>query len=172
LPTPVELAFLGERGQVAAELLECLVRALRVLRRDALAAPDLLDLLLELVPRDDVEREQQVLGRDVLVLHAPGLVEGPVEDVTDRARDLRLLRAALDRRLRPQRRLRLRAQARRVGDELLRELLVEEREQQVLRVEFGVSHAARKLLRCCDRLLGFQGQFVEVHFRSGSCVGL
>src|SRR6185503_13277622 len=46
----VELAGLRELGQVAAELLERLVGALRVLARDPLAAADRLDLGLELVP--------------------------------------------------------------------------------------------------------------------------
>src|SRR5204862_1159348 len=40
----VELALLGEGGQVAAELLERLVGALRILRGDALAAAYLPDL--------------------------------------------------------------------------------------------------------------------------------
>ncbi len=53
----VELPLLGKLGQVAAELLECLVGALRVLRGDPLAAADVLDLRLELVARDNVERE-------------------------------------------------------------------------------------------------------------------
>ena len=109
----VELAGLRELGQVAAELLERLVGAFRVLAGDALAAADRLDLRLELVARDDIEREQQVLGRDVLVLHPARLVEGLVEHLADRARDVRLLRGALDRRLGAQRRLGLRAQARR-----------------------------------------------------------
>src|SRR5262249_10642677 len=44
----VELAVLGRRREVAAELLERLVGLLRILRRDALAAADGLDLRLEL----------------------------------------------------------------------------------------------------------------------------
>ena len=63
------------------------------------------------------------------------------------------------------------AEARRVRHQLLRQLLVEQSEQQVLGVELRVAHAARQLLGGGDRLLGFQGQFVEVHFRSGSWVG-
>src|SRR5205823_5006374 len=66
----VELPVLGELGQVAAELLQRLVGALGILRGDALAAADRLDLGLELVTRDDVEREQQVLGVELRVAHA------------------------------------------------------------------------------------------------------
>ena len=54
----VELALLGELGQVAAELLERLVGALGILRGDALAAADLLQAREQLVARDGVEREQ------------------------------------------------------------------------------------------------------------------
>ena len=65
----------------------------------------------------------------------------------------------------------LRAERRRVGDELLRQLLVEEREQQVLGVELGVAHPARQLLCGSDRLLGLERQLVEVHLGVGSRVG-
>ena len=63
----VELALLRGLRQVAAELLERLVGLLGVLRGDATPAADLVDLREQLVARDDVEREQQVLGRDVVV---------------------------------------------------------------------------------------------------------
>ena len=75
----VELALLGELGQVAAELLERLVGALGVLRGDSLAAADLLQARQQLVARDGVEREQQVLGRDELVLELAHLLLGAVE---------------------------------------------------------------------------------------------
>ena len=96
----VELARLGRLGQVAAELREGLVGALGVLARDAPAAADLPDAREQLLARDDVEREQQVLRRDVVVLELAGLVVGAVEDARERRADLRLLRAALDRGLR------------------------------------------------------------------------
>ncbi len=76
----VELPLLGELGQVAAELLERLIGALGILARDSLAAADLLELREQLVAWHDVEREQQMLGRHVLVLELSSLVEGPVED--------------------------------------------------------------------------------------------
>ena len=87
----VELALLRGLRQVAAELLERLVGLLGVLRGDAAPAAHLVDLREQLVARDDVEREQQVLGRDVVVVHALGLVEGPVEHLRERRADLRLL---------------------------------------------------------------------------------
>jgi hypothetical protein len=45
------------------------------------------------------------------------------------------------------------AQRRSRLDELLRQLLVEQREYQVVRVELGVSHPARELLRGRDGFL-------------------
>ena len=107
----VELPGLRGRGEVAAELLERLVRLLGILRRDATAAAHLLDARLEHVARNDVEREQQVLGRDVVVLHALRLVLGLVEDARERGGHGRLLLRALDRRLAADRRLGLRAQS-------------------------------------------------------------
>ncbi len=77
--TGSSLPCLGELGQVAAELLERLVRALGVLRRDALAAAHLLQRGEQRSRGSDVEREQQVLGRDVLVLELARLVVGAVE---------------------------------------------------------------------------------------------
>ena len=86
----------------------------------------------QLVARHDVEREQQVLGRDELVLELAHLLLGAVEDAGERGRRARLLRRALER-----------GQPREIGlglgphlgrlfaEQRLRQLLVEEREQQV-----------------------------------------
>ena len=71
----VELPGLGERGQVAPVLLERLVRALGILRRDLLPAAHVLQRLEQRFARDDVEREQQVLDGDELVAERPHLVE-------------------------------------------------------------------------------------------------
>ena len=152
----VELALLGRGGEVAAELLERLVGLFRILRGDALASAHRLDLRLELIARHDVQCEQEVLGRDVVVLHALRFVGGLVEDARERGRDVRLLLHPLDGRLRAERCFGLQAELGRVGHELLRQLLVEEREQQVLRVELGVAHPARKLLRRRDGLLALE----------------
>ncbi len=164
----IELALLRRLGQVAAELRERLVGALRVLARDALAAAHVLDPREQLLARDDVEREQEVLGRDVVVLELPRLVGGPVEHARERGAGGRLLRRALDRRHRGELRLRLGAQRHGVRDELLHQLLVEQRQQQVLGVELGVARPARKLLRGRDGLLALDRQLVEVHQCLGS----
>ncbi len=52
----------------------------------------------------------------------------------------------------------------RVRDERARQLLVEQREQQVLGVELGIAKTARALLRGGDRLLALHRQLVEVHY--------
>ena len=84
----VELALLGRLGQVAPVGLERLVLVLGVLVGDAVRAAHLLDGLGELVARGarvglrvGGERQQQVLGRDVLVAHAARLVVGALEQV-------------------------------------------------------------------------------------------
>ena len=101
----IELPGLGGLGQVAAELRERLVGPLRILRRDALTAADVPDAREQRLARDDVEREQQVLRRDVVVLELARLVGRAIEDAGERRTYLRLLCATLDRRLRAQRRL-------------------------------------------------------------------
>ena len=160
----VELALLGELGQVAAELLERLVGAFGILRRDPLAAADVLEARQQVVARDDVEREQQVLGRDVLVLELAHLVLGAVEHAGERGRRGRLLRRALQGGQAREVGLGLRAHVRGLlAEERLRQLLVEQREQQVLGQHLGVPAAARQLLRGGDRLLGFDCQPLEVH---------
>ena len=52
----VELALLGKRGQVAAELLQRLVGALGILRRDVLGAAHLLQPGHQLAARNDIQR--------------------------------------------------------------------------------------------------------------------
>ncbi len=76
----VELAFPGQLGQIAAVLLQRLVFGLGVLVGDSLVAPHLAQCVQQVfVGRccvlEDLlvgEREQQMLGRDVFVLEAPG----------------------------------------------------------------------------------------------------
>ncbi len=110
-----------------------------------------------------------MLGRHVVVLHSLRLVERRVQNARELRRHRGLLLRAFDARLRRERRLGMRAQRVRVGDELARQLLVEEREHEVLGIELGVAHAARQLLRGCDRFLGLDRELVEVHQRlSGS----
>ncbi len=73
----VELPRLGERRQVAPVLLERLVRALGILRRDLLPPAHLLERLEQRVARDDVESEQQVLDGDELVAELSHLDRTP-----------------------------------------------------------------------------------------------
>jgi hypothetical protein len=79
----VELAGLRGGREVAAEPLERLVRALRVLAGDTLAAAHLRQRLEQRVARQHVEREQQVLDRDELVVELPHLLLGPVEHAAE-----------------------------------------------------------------------------------------
>ena len=104
-----------------------------------------------------------MLGRDVVVLHPLRLVSGLVERAREGGGHGRLLLHPLDGRLRAQRGLGLRAQLGGVRNELLRELLVEQRKQQVLGVQLGIPHAARKLLRSRNGLLALECQLIEVH---------
>src|SRR6185437_9285935 len=60
-------------------------------------------------------------------------------------------------------RLRLRAQCVRVGHELARQLLVEQRDEQVLGVELRIAVPPCELLRGRDGLLGLDRQLREVH---------
>ena len=124
----VELARLGRLGQVAAELRERLVGAFGILRRDALPAADLLDPRQDLVARHGLEREEEVLGRDVVVLEPLRVPRPPVEHARERSRRVRLLLAALHGRQRADLALGVGAQRLPVGEELL----VEQREQQML----------------------------------------
>src|SRR5581483_9199498 len=96
-------------------------------------------------------------------------LEGLVHDLRELRRDAGLLLGALDARLRRECRLRLRAQRVGVGDELARELLVEERDEQMLWVELGVAVPARELLRRRDGFLAFDRELVEVHQALSGC---
>jgi hypothetical protein len=160
----IELPRLGGCGQVTAELLERLIRPLGVLARHALRAAHVLEPREQLVAGDDVEREQQVLGRDVLVLELPHLVLGAVEHARERGADLRLLRpSAHDRQpLDLAHRLLLDC-ASALVEERARQVLAEQCEQQVVGRDLRVAAAARELLGGGDRLLRLERQTVEVH---------
>ena len=73
------------------------------------AAGNLGDLRKQLVARNHVEREQEVLGCDVLVLHPLRLVEGAVEHLREGGGSAGLLLRAVDARLLRECRLGLRA---------------------------------------------------------------
>src|SRR5207253_9249194 len=92
------------------------------------------------------------------------LVECLVEHLRERRRHGGLLLRALDARLRREHGLGLRAHRIRIGHELARQLLVEQRDEQMLGIELRVAAAARKLLRSRDRLLGLESELVEIHW--------
>ena len=113
----VELPFPGQLGEVAPVLLERLVRALRRLAGDALIAAHFLQHAQHSVARDAVlfqqardragdvrQREQQVLGRDILVGQRSRLFVRTLEHAHERGRsEPRLfgrvdLRKAIDQR--------------------------------------------------------------------------
>ena len=108
-----------------------------------------------------------MLRRDILVVHRPRFVLGAVQHLREFGRGAGLLRGALHRRLLRELRLALGAKGihrlARALDERARELLVEERDAEVLGVDLGVAAAARKLLRGGDRLSRLDRQPVEVH---------
>ena len=162
----IELAGLGERGEIAPVLLECLIGALGILRRDLLPAADSLERLEQLVPRNDVEREEEVLDRDEFVAELAHLIEGAVQDAAEPCRRLRLSATGDGWQLRASR-LRFGAQGSRAVagaiDERARELLLEERKRQMVGRELGVAGTARELLRSGDRLLALECQFLNVH---------
>ena len=163
----VELPLLGKRRQVAAVLLERLVRALGVLRRDALPAADVLQRREQRVARNDLEREQQVLHGDELVAERLRLVERLVENAAERRAGLGLGAAAGDGGLLAKSCLGLAAEllGARAGalDERPRKLLVQQRDRQVVRCQLGVAGSPRKLLRPCHSLAALDRELVEVH---------
>ena len=166
------MPVLGGLRQVAAELLQRLVRALGILRRDMPSAADRLDPGEDVLARDRLERQEQVLARDVVVAEVAPLVVGLVEQPREGSRDGGLLLAALDRGERCEPPLRLRAQSLPGAEQLL----VEQRREQVIGDDLRVAAPARDLLRCRDGLLALDCQLVEIHgqFRLAGgwgCVG-
>ena len=103
-----------------------------------------------------------MLGRDVLVLHRLALGVGAVEHARERGRGVRLLLAALDGGQRGDLPLGVRAQPLPVGEELL----VEQRQQQMVGGHLGVAAAARSVRRRGDSFLALDRQLVEVHVSS------
>src|SRR5215211_3964009 len=120
------------------------------------------------IARREVERKKQVLGREVLVLEPAHLLLGVLEHSRERGGDARLLGGgALDGGLRGERRLGLGTQ---LGhglagplEERARQLLIEERERQVLGVDLRVAVPAGELLCAGGGLLGLDREAVEIH---------
>ena len=188
----VELALLGERGEIPTVLLEGLVGALGSLARHPLAAPDGGRRLEQLFAREagraerlghravlEVgEGQEQVLHADVLVLHALSLGLGPGQDLIHTGRDVHLARGsagsrhagqALERLLEPL------DERRRVPAGLLDDagrdaaVLAEQRRRQVFDVDLGMAPALRQRLRPADHVLSLLGQSVEIHRRRSLC---
>ncbi len=170
----VELAVLGGLGEVAAEALERLVLLLRVLVGDPVRAADRLDRLREVVAGGETvdglgERQQQVLGRHVLVTELGHLALGGAEDVEQLARGGGLPGAGRDRRKPVQLAAGLAAHGGGVGADLAQDradeaiLLVEQSQQQVLRRGLGVRAVGGKPDRGLQRLLGLDRETVELH---------
>ena len=173
----VELALVGLLREVAAEALQRLVLLLRVHVGHAVRAADLLDGLGDVVALGQAvdgvgEGEQQVLGGDVLVAELAGLALGGAQDVQQLARGGGLAGAGRDRGQAVERAADLAAEGARVGAHLAQHgaddplLLVEQREQQVLGRGLAVAAVGRQADRLLDRLLGFDGEAVELHARS------
>ena len=162
----VELSGLGERGQVAAVLLQSLIRAFGILRRHLLAAAHARERFEQCIARHDVEREQEVLDRDELVVELPHLVGCAVEHAGESRRGLRLP-APRDGRQLPHACFGLGTQragaVARTVDERPRELLVEQRDREVIRRELRIARAPRELLRRGDGLLRLQRELLKVH---------
>ena len=179
----IELAVAGQLGQVAGVLGQRLVLPLGLGIGHALRAAHLGQRLHQRLPADagvlqgaaggavvlGQQRQQEVLAGDVLVLELLGLLAGILEqglqppagvDVGGRPAHLRLRLEGALRRL---------ADLRGVDPDLAQQrpghavLLIEQRQEQVLRRQFLVAAAPGQLMRGLDRLSGFDGQLVEPH---------
>ncbi len=179
----VELAVLGGLREVAPELLQRLVLLLGALVGHAMRPADGLDALLERLVRRAVavealrglaalrvgEREQDVLGRDVLVVELAGLALGEAQDVHELAARRRLLRARGDRRQLVQRLVDLRPDRLRTRAELAQNRpdntlgLLEQSHEQVLGLSFRVMAGGRHGDRGLQRLLGLDRETVGLH---------
>ena len=184
----VELAVLGGLREVAAELLQRLVLVLGVLVGHAVRAADGLDRLEHgLVGRaaavEDLrhlaglgggQREQDVLGRDVLVVELAGLALGEAQDVHQLAAGGGLLGARGDRRELVEQLLGLRADRAGAGAELAQDGtddavgLIDQRDEQVLGLGLGVVAGGRHRDGGLQRLLRLDRKTVSLHVRAAS----
>ena len=179
----IQLALARELGQIATVLLECLVGRFRVLTRDALRSANARQRLQHLVAPDAAllqdlpdggapafagDREEQVLGADVLVLQPLRFLFRGVGHTTQPAGQADLRSAVRAWKL-VQLGANLGCQRCRISVQLANDawndafLLFEEHEQQVLGHYLGMPFAVRELLRAEDRLLRFLCVLVDVH---------
>jgi hypothetical protein len=183
----VELAEAGALGQVDAVLGKRLPLSFGLLAVDRLSATDRRHRLLERCLDQAVlfrqpaalalvvgEREQEQFGGDELVAALLRLLVGEVEQIRQVATDLDLaavplhLRQTTDRlHQRRLQRLHVDAGARqqRRGRPVF---LLQQREQQVLRLDDLVVMAYRQALRVRQRLLELRRQFVQTHAEASS----
>ena len=180
----IELAALGDRGEVAAEARERVVALLGVLVVGALRAAQLLRRLEQRGPpcaaaTEPVgEREQQVLDGDELVAELARLLASAIERLAERERWLLRRRRAARRRQLGDRLLGVRAHGVAIGAGAAQQhgrrgvRLGGQREQQVVGGDLRVAVATRKLgrgrkrlprpdreliVRCHVRVLGEEG---------------
>ena len=179
----VELALAGQLGEVARVLLERLVLALgfssvtrcvprtsvSALQQRVVVTPASLSAR-EAAPKSLAdERQQEVLGRGVLVLELLRLLGRLLEQLGQPAADVDVGARAPHLGLRVERALGGLATCAGVDPDLAQErarepvLLVEQRQQQVLRRQLLVPAAPGQLMRGLDRLSGLDGQLVEPH---------
>jgi hypothetical protein len=172
----VELALARVLGEVAAEALERLVGVLGGLARDRLRA-QLLDRLDELVARRaDLgvavvgERHEQYLARDVLVAELLRLALRALQDVDELGVVVRAgARVPLQLRQQVDGVVGVAADLLDVHGKVLEQLrhervrLLEQREQEMVRVDLRVPARSRELLRRLDRLLRLDRELVCLH---------
>jgi hypothetical protein len=117
-----------------------------------------------------------MLDGDELVAERAHLVERRVEQPGEPRGRLRLC-ASGDGRLLRKAGLRLGAHLGDVVpgplDERARQLLVEERDREMVRGQLRIAHAPREFLRAGKRFLGFEGEAIEIHqtLRAGCLSG-
>ncbi len=179
----IELALSCQLRQIPAVALERLVGRFRVLTRHPLRPADRGQRLENRVSGDAAlledsrggrapslrrDGDEQVLGADVLVLQPLRFLFGGVRHFAQPCGESNL-RATVRTRQTFQLTAHLAGQRGRVGIHLpddLRDdpvLLLEEREQQVLGQNLGVTFAIGQLLRREDRLLALLSVFVDIH---------
>jgi hypothetical protein len=178
----VELAFARALGEVQRVFLQRLALAFGFLRSHALAAAHGLDrllqrgllcaVLLQQAPGFALvveRRQQEQLGGDEGVVALHRLLVGQVQEVVEVARDAHLAALAFDlgqaaQRLGQRRfqRRHLHAGARQDGRRAAA-FLVQQGEQQVLRLDVGMVAADGQALRVGKGLLELGGELVETH---------
>jgi hypothetical protein len=179
----IELAAARDLGEIAPIFRERLVLRLGILIRHARAAAHRLERLQQRVLGDAFlaqrtaggiafvrgDAEQEVLGRDVLVLQLLRFLEGSVERTAQRVADARLRRRTRYTRQRRQQLVELCAE-RLDRDAELQEhrhggafRLRDQRTQEVRRLDHAVATARREGLGLGQGLLALDGELVELH---------